>query len=399
MESRFRSLEQQVKDNPFLEELFASRYQLEQELERQYRRYLLGKKVNFPNTDQEVTFLRFVVMVSRVYRRLSATGRNRIAGMLRSGLDAEYGQASIEFELFIATHLMKKGYDVEFSDIETGGGFDMLATRDGIEIEVECKTVSGDLGRKIHLRRLYQLGGFLNPLMASALDRGPGGQLVRVILSKRLQGSDQQLKFIYERLARVLQDGISEPGPEPCSMEYHTFSLAESPFITMEPGVLLREDARDYVEKEVGFPIKHTVMLFTPNHGAVVVAVESQQPDKTMRVLVRELKKSAKKQFTGTRPSVMCVRFSDLTEAQLVEIGESDMAGQPSALQIATSELFNRDDWCQVHTIAYFAPAHSTSSQIVDHDLLTQSVQEQGRTYFFTNLRNELAGDPRISIF
>ena len=227
----------------------------------------------------------------------------------------------------------------------------------------------------------------------------PGGQLVRVILPERLQGSDQQLQCIHERLTRVLRDGISDPGPEPCSMEYRTFSLAESPFITMEPGILLREDAREYVEKEVGFPIKHTVLLFKSNHGAVVVAVESQQPDRMMRVLVRELKKSAKNQFTKTRPGVICLRFSDLTEAQLVEIGESGMEGQASALQIATSGLLNRDNWSHVHTIAYFAPGQLASSWVEDKDSRTESAQEQSRSYFFRNPHNELAGDLRASIF
>ena len=72
-----RSLEQQVKDNPFLEELFDARFQLELELERQYRQYLLGKQIKYPNTYQEVALLSFVVMASCVYQRLSATGRDR----------------------------------------------------------------------------------------------------------------------------------------------------------------------------------------------------------------------------------------------------------------------------------------------------------------------------------
>ena len=266
---RLAALEQRVKDNPFLGEYFAERYPLELEMEQLHRRLRRGGKFSLPATYREVALLSFVATVSRVYRRLSAQGQRRLAGMLRSGLDAEYGLASLAHEMGIATHLMAQGFDVIFSDIESGGGFDLLAERDGVEIEIECKIFSGDMGRKVHLRRLYQLGGRVYPLMTAALNKRPGGQLARVVLPGRLQGSDQQQRDICDRLARVLQDGTSELGPEPCSIEYRTFSLTGSPFETTEPEGLEREIARQFVEREVGLPIEHVVMLFRAFHGAV----------------------------------------------------------------------------------------------------------------------------------
>ena len=129
-ERRLASLQQQVKDNPFLEGLFDERYRLEWEMGRQYQLFLLGKKVRLPDYDHEIALFSFIVMVSCVSQRLSAEGRNRLSGMLRSGLDAKHGIASVEFEFIIATHLMQHGFDVEFSDIEGESRFDMLV--DGV---------------------------------------------------------------------------------------------------------------------------------------------------------------------------------------------------------------------------------------------------------------------------
>ena len=60
-------------------------------------------------------------------------------------------------EMATAAHLMRRHCDVEFHDLETGGGFDFLANRAGATLEVECKMVSGDLGRQIHRKRVLEL--------------------------------------------------------------------------------------------------------------------------------------------------------------------------------------------------------------------------------------------------
>ncbi len=397
--ARLAALEQQVTSNPLLREYFAERYSLELEIGRIHRILRRDGKIGLPATYQESGVLSFVATAARVHQRLSPQGQRRLAGMLRSGLDAEHGLTSFQHEMGIATHLMAQGFDVTFSDIQSGGGFDMLAEREGTEMEVECKTFSGDLGRKIHRRRLYQLGGHVLPPMVAALDRRPGGQFARILLTGRLQGTDQQLRNIHERLAKVLQDGRSDPAQEPCAVEYRTFSLAGSPFETMEPETLEREVVRQYIEREFGLPIGNVMMLFRPSHGAVVIAVESLQKDAVMPGLVRQLKQSVKHQFTGARPAVICVKFSDITEQELLEIGEQYRSGQPSALQIATNYLLNRDAWRHVHTLAYFAPGHLTMSRAVDDQSVTRSVQEQGQAYVFTNTHHDLAGDARLSIF
>jgi hypothetical protein len=53
-------------------------------------------------------------------------------------------------EISIASHFMSKGWDVEFMDYSGAARFDLLARRRMIAIEVECKSTSGDTGRKIH---------------------------------------------------------------------------------------------------------------------------------------------------------------------------------------------------------------------------------------------------------
>jgi len=396
---RLADFDRRIAQNPLLDEYFAQRYPIEVAMRHLHQQQLRGARFRLPTDHAETALFGFIAMVARVHPRLGPRGQTRLAGMLRSGLDTEAGLAPLEHEMGIAAHLMARGFDVSFSDIETGGGFDILARRDVAVLEVECKTVSGDLGRKIHQRRLYQLGGQVYQLMGAALERRAVGQLARIQLPDRLRGTDQQLKAIRERLAKVLESGQSISEPSPCAIDYREFSLAGSPFETMRPETLDMEAARQYVERAVGLPLEHAVMVFRPFHSAVVIAIESLQDNSMMRGLVRQLKDSVKSQLTGTFAAAVCVKFTEVTQEQLLEIAEQDKSGQPSALRVASSYLLNREDWRLVHTLAYFTPGRLTASRTVHGQTVTQSVQEQGRPYVFKNPHNAVAGDPRYSIF
>lgn len=191
---RLASFRQQVKANPLLEEHFAERYSLELEMEHLHHRVQLGRKIKLPETYRSYALLSFIAIVARIHDRLSSNGQRRLAGMLRDGLKAEYGLAPLQHKMNVAAHLMSKGFDVEFSDIESGGRFDMLAEKEGVEIEVECKTHSADIGRKIHRLRLYQFGEQIFSLLQSGLDRRSGGQLARIRLPGRLGGNEGYLR-------------------------------------------------------------------------------------------------------------------------------------------------------------------------------------------------------------
>jgi hypothetical protein len=240
-EKRLRVFDRLAADNPFLNEYFALRYPLELAMGRLHHRLLRDQKVKLPTTHDETILLSFVAMIARAHARLKPPGRTRLAGMLRSGLDNEGSLAPLVHEMGIASHLMSRGFDVTFSDMETGGGFDFLAEKDGAVLEVECKTVSGDLGRQIHLRRLYQLGGRIYSLMSEAVENCVGGQIARIVLPGRLSGTDQQLQAIYQALESTLSTRRSIVGPEPCAIEYQQFALAGSEIEKVDPSSITRD--------------------------------------------------------------------------------------------------------------------------------------------------------------
>lgn len=375
------------------------RFALEMEMEKLHRRLVSGNKIHLPTTSKQSALFSFIATVARVYQRLGPEGQRRLSGMLRDGFNAELGMASVQHEMEVAVHLMTKGFDVRFWDIENDGRFDILAEREGVEIEVECRVFSGDLGRKIHRRRFYRLGAHTYPLMVEALNKRPGGQFVRIQLPNRLDGTDQQTKDICARLAQVFQNCASITKPEPCALEYQPFSISDLPLIPQNPTSIEKETVRDFLAERFGGPIKNFTMLSRPLNGVVVVAVESLRSDNMVDYLFRDLKQKISSQFTKSRASILCVKFSDISNRDLIEIADKDRLGQPSALKVIANRLFERANSRHVHTVSYLAPGPWVSSRTVGAQTVTHLVQEEGKSYYFSNPLNANAGDKRFRIF
>jgi hypothetical protein len=55
-------------------------------------------------------------------------------------------------------------------DYSGAARFDLLARQGAVEIEVECKTTSGDTGRKIHRQEVNRLADLLLPITEQLAD-------------------------------------------------------------------------------------------------------------------------------------------------------------------------------------------------------------------------------------
>ena len=213
--SRLDSLSAQMKKNQFIGEYFADRHALE--IARARRHLNRTGKLALPETTEQTALYALIVTVALVHRRLSKRGQKRLSGMLRDCLKSDTGLIPLQHEMEMAAQLISRGFDVEFSDLEGVGRFDLLGRKDDVELEFECKTFSGDVGRKVHRRRLYQLAEHIRPAMEEALDHRPGGQLARIVLPGRLTGRDEQIAAISDCLAKALETGHTQVGPNPCT--------------------------------------------------------------------------------------------------------------------------------------------------------------------------------------
>jgi hypothetical protein len=185
--------------NPFLTAYFDDQFPIERALMRALSYH--KEKGKYPEIDTVLNtefyeLYSFVGTLVRVHQRLSPAARHRLRGCLRDGLTAAKGLTSLALEMGVAVHLWNGGYDVEFTDLENRAQFDFLARKDGVELEVDCKTTSGDVGRPIHRLRALDLFHQIQPAIRDILFGGRSGRAMRILIPAALHGNEEYIHSV-----------------------------------------------------------------------------------------------------------------------------------------------------------------------------------------------------------
>lgn len=178
---KFEWLQNEIVANNYMREWLQERHGMEAKLhELMIKEQQTGR---FPLKVEDVQQYRlyaFVTAVARIYDGLSMAGKARLRGMLLDGLKSTNGLVSLQHEMTTAIHLMSRSFDVEFHDMEEGSGVDFIARRDGIEIEVECKVFTCDIGRKVHKRHVFTLFKALESTVSPICRDATNGLFIRI---------------------------------------------------------------------------------------------------------------------------------------------------------------------------------------------------------------------------
>ena len=389
---RVRGLSAQLSQNPLWEGFFLDRYGVELALP-EIRQYLAttGRLRWPPVTVQQHQLSTFMAVVTRVYANLSSAGKARLAGSIRSALQMEAGLGPLILEMRVIAILMSSGFDVVFNDLENGGGFDFLAHREGSQIEVECKHLSADIGRKIHRSKVYDLGGILQPVLSAAIDGSTVGRLVCVRLPNRLDGNKAQQEAIAECVRAILA-GLPVSHASVCSISVQQFAIEDTVFGAETRAGVTMNDVERYVRNVFGLEQVHLLVNWKPGRAAVLVHIESQQPDRVLPKILKTLKESARDQFSASRPAFMCIHLADLAPRELEELARADHAGEITGIRYAVSSLLNS----RAHL---YGVALMTRGDVFLRTLnkRLRSVQESGPSYVFRKPEHPEAGNPHFA--
>ena len=262
----------------------------------------------------------FATSFLRLHAVLSEPAQTRLKGSLRGKYLGDVGLGPLAYELEIATHLSRMGFEVEFHDLENDGGFDFLAITDnGIEIEIECKHISADLGRKIHRHESHLLFDLLLPMLIENADALRDGQVLNVEVRDRLESSREGMDEIVSLAATAIH--------------------APSGRAANDVGIVSLE------EEDVNRP--ETVWNSGQHHGGrfrnIGVILRSAKDDGVIDQIKRNLKKDAKRQFSKGRPSALFAHVSDLTGAQLAAIERAQKDGVHAVQRMASEILVSRE--------------------------------------------------------
>ena len=282
--------------------------------------------------------LAFAVMTVKVHSRLSEVGKRRLVGRLRGAMNQRHGLDPIVHEITVATHLMSVGWAVSFADLEKQHRFDFLASKQGVNLEIECKSVSSDLGRKIHRWDFRRLSDLCNSYMLEAASEVEHTGLLVLEVSDRLPSQESALKTIAEAVITVAR-GESE--------SYHSEAFRVTKEILSIPGVTIQDDKQIRAVLEKRFPKRDYHAFFAGRgYGAYILVAQSQRRDQVLTYIYKQIKKGHE-QFSGERGAAMWVNVQEIDH----EHWESLRSG--SGLQLMSSRYLAGTPRQNVCLLAY----------------------------------------------
>jgi hypothetical protein len=381
---RFARFHEQEKQNALLSEYFDSEFSLERVFEAVQRyRKTTGR---YPAIDQgNYELFSFLALVKLVHERLPEKGRFKLQSSLRDGLQDDKGLGPLATELRTSGQLMKRGFEVEFTDLEGRERYDLLASNGRIKIEIDCKAPSGDVGRRIHKWRFRDFANALMPSLGELTERGEG-HLLQLTIPGNLHGDRDFERNLVEETATVIQRKVKGEEEEPSrTVSVRRFEIADSPFQGNGPVPLDAVSA--FLKDRFGLQDVNAACNWQPGRGAVILSMQSIKKDNVVDGIYRQLKDSAERQFSSRRPALLCVHLREVTGPQL-----RDLAREPvNGLSAIATRLFSGDKRNHLSCVTFVSPSGTlTRTASFTAGVMRTSYQDVGAAYSFANPKHPL---------
>ncbi len=264
----------------------------------------------------------------------------RIHGAFRNPDDMR----AIRMELLAATHFILRGNSITWPEMENSGRFDLLIDDIGTNgLEVECKSVSGDKGRKIHRRESLEFFHLIKPDLDRFGRNLQTGLAVILTLPDRLPTSYRERSPLAHRAmeAIVASQNLSlEDGVHIRVSEFDSKGIRdlEEAFRSGNP--------RGLIDSLTVTRNREAMFVSSRNGGGVIFVLQSQKDDSLMQYIFDKLGWSAENQVSKNRPALFLVGLDSVGEEELISVAAQDFDSQrrPTELRREVSKFLNNDN-------------------------------------------------------
>lgn len=268
----------------------------------------------------------YVFILNRLCREPNI-GLKRIKGLL---LDDDKIKPFL-FEIDIAAHFLRQGYNVVFADLEGVGRYDLLIQGDH-ELEVECKRKSADAGRKITRHDFY----FLSEILFSQLRQVKGRYLVSLTVTDRLVANELVLRKLAERIRKSLSTKTLQD-----NVDNLRFSIELLP-----TDMVVRTNEEAAAELSRYSTGSEHFNVFSNQDSTFIIRCGSMQKDDVLTAIYDALK-DASSQLSGTRAGLIPCFIEDVDEHDWSSLQ------QPGGLTAVTTKLFDSTDRGHVQFVTF----------------------------------------------
>lgn len=334
--------EEAIRSNPFLGDYLRSEYAIAYQLER--LRILVARFGTVPhgacNDPSIFPSLAFAAQVLEVLERSTIKQAKAFVKRVRTSFSSSENMHGLRLELQAATHFVRRGLRLAWHRVNNGGSFDLLIEDLGPSgLEVECKSISEDKGRRIHRRDALEFWGELWKDLADVAQNLRSGLAVVLTVPYRLTvDAGERGALAREVVARIVAGSSATLGGG-VEVRIAPFDPAK-----IEAAKDSREGWRKAIDTATGTANREAVVYGTPAGGMLAFVMQSAVEDDVLDQVFATLDDSAARQFTRKRGALFWVALQGIDADQLQSIHEQDGAPgeQPTALRLGVSNFLNR---------------------------------------------------------
>ena len=391
------NLRQEIKGNEFLgsflEREFAVVLQLEQMREH------LARHGRLPAQPTELRPLYpAAAFMAQVLSLLDSWPRGhaeklcrRVYGALKNPADLR----GLQLEFTVATHFARRGWRISWPEtLEVKGEtFDhLMDTGDGTLLEVECKSIGDDKGRKMTRREVLEFYKLLQPHIKPTTSSLTKGLSVVATLSLRIRTSHKDRVELAKGLARAIFLGASTVLPGGVDIRISDF---DSRLLGDAPHLRAPREMRTAIDGVTATKNLQAVLVGNGQGGVLALALQSSRDDQFLKATFDTLSDAASRQLTGLRGGLLVAALDGIGGAELGEVARDDNDPQhaPSALRLATSKFLGANHRDHVIGLAFFS---RTGLQPVEHGLVDAS---SGTAYYFPKRESPFWSDSFSGVF
>lgn len=335
--------ENAIRSNHFLGPYLRSEYTIAYQLEHLRRLVVRSGTVPHQDCNDPSIFpaLAFAAQVLGVLEKSTGKQAKTFVKRVRTALGSSDNMHGLRLELQAATHFARRGHRVAWHRMNNGGTFDLLIedlSPNGLE--VECKSISENKGRRIHRRDALEFWGELWKDVAGVAQSLRSGLAVVLTVPSRLpMDAEGRSALAREVLARIVAGSSA--------------TLGEGAEVRIEPFLPARIEAamnnghatlKKAIDTATGTTNRETVIFGTPAGGMLAFVMQSATEDDVLNQVFATLDDSAARQFTCKRGALFWVALQGIDADQLLSLHEQDRdpCEQPTALRLGVSAFLNQ---------------------------------------------------------
>lgn len=361
----------QIRSNHFLRDHLAQENTIA--LQFEYLRTLIAKfgviPLNEINNQLNYPAIGFAAQVLSIIDTSTRDFNEKFLGRVRGAFKNPDDMRALRLELSAATHFARRNRKIRWPALTQGGSVDLLIEDVGPRgLEVECKSISEDKGRRIHKREVLDFYGLLWPhLLSTRKGLNTGLSAVLTLPSRlptehksRLELAKQFGSHIFEGKNSILLDGTQ--------IRVAEFDLSRLPQFPWDKTI--PHEIRVALDDVTSTRNRQTMLIRNDLGGALALTVQSAKDDSLMKVVFDTLSDSAERQFTGTRGGMFFTGFQGLEGTQLLSVAgqDNDATQTPTALRIAVSKFLTSAARDHIVGVGFMSDSglHSQSSRVIE---------------------------------